>query len=106
MKLIIPNLNVKKQCYDCLLEEYQAIRPMFLGELMDAFDLAALDGDWHPMLEYVTANYAETSSVRSLIEGERNLQGFMNALLNLTPYSPGSKSVKGVAYVRLPDLLV
>ena len=30
--------------------------------------------------------YADTTSVRSLIEGERNIQGFMNALLNLNPY--------------------
>ncbi len=86
LKLGIPNLNVKKQYYDYLLEEYQAIRPMFLSDLMDSFDAAALDGEWHPMLEYITTNYKETTSVRSLIEGERNLQGFMNALLNLNPY--------------------
>ncbi|MDD6766908.1 MAG: PD-(D/E)XK nuclease domain-containing protein, partial [bacterium] len=30
--------------------------------------------------------YHDTTSVRSLIEGERNLQGFMNALLTLNPY--------------------
>jgi len=109
LKLGIPNLNVKKQYYDYLLEEYQAIRPMFLGELMDAYDVAALEGEWHPMLEFITANYAETSSVRSLIEGERNLQGFMNALLNLNPYyltAPEVELNHGYCdFFLMPDLM-
>lgn len=109
LKLGIPNLNVKKQYYDYLLEEYQAIRPMFLGELMDTFDVAALDGDWRPMLEFITKNYAETTSVRSLIEGERNLQGFMNALLNLNPYyltAPEVELNHGFCdFFLMPDLM-
>ena len=30
--------------------------------------------------------YHDTTAVRSLIEGERNLQSFMNAYLGLNPY--------------------
>ena len=38
------------------------------------------------MIERILKDYRDTTSVRSLIEGERNLQGFMNAYLSLNPY--------------------
>ena len=38
------------------------------------------------MMEYICRQYHDTTSVRSLIEGECNVQGFMNALLTLNPY--------------------
>lgn len=43
-------------------------------------------GNWRPMMEYILQAYHDTTSVRSLIEGERNLQGFMNAYLAQNPY--------------------
>lgn len=86
LKLIIPNHNVRRQYYDYLLEEYNSIRPVETYPLSAAFYQAAIDGDWHPMMEQIITAYSETTSVRSLIEGERNLQGFMNALMNLNPY--------------------
>ena len=49
-------------------------------------DGAALDGDWHPLIEFICKAYHDTTAVRQLIEGERNLQGFMNAYLTLTNY--------------------
>ena len=71
LKLGIPNNNVRRQYYDYLLEEYQAIHPVNLMRLADVYDAAALEGDWSPMLEFITTNYKDTTSVRSLIEGER-----------------------------------
>ena len=38
------------------------------------------------MLDYMASAYAASTSVRQLMEGERNLQGFMTALLTLNPY--------------------
>jgi len=38
------------------------------------------------MLQTIADIYEKTTSVRQLIEGERNLQGFMNAYLTLCPY--------------------
>ncbi|MBQ4392565.1 MAG: PD-(D/E)XK nuclease domain-containing protein, partial [Prevotella sp.] len=109
MKLGIPNLNVRKQYYDYLLEEYQSIRPMDFRELTDSFDEAALYGNWRPMLDYIARNYSETTSVRSLIEGERNLQGFMNALMNLNPYyltAPEVELNHGYCdFFLMPDLM-
>jgi hypothetical protein len=37
------------------------------------------------MMRHICKAYHDTTSVRSLIQGERNLQGFMNAYLTLNP---------------------
>lgn len=82
----IPNNNVREQYFNYLLVEYNKIRPLRLDDLTDAFRFAAYRGQWREMMEYICRQYHDTTSVRSLIEGERNLQGFMNALLTLSPY--------------------
>ena len=85
-ELGIPNNNVRKQYYEFLLREYQNLHPIDLSGLIRYYREAALNGDWHPMMDYILQAYHDTTSVRSLIEGERNLQGFMNAYLNLNTY--------------------
>ena len=85
-ELSIPNNNVRKQYYEFLLREYQKLRSVDLSALIRSYRDAALKGDWHSMMDYILQAYHDTTSVRSLIEGERNLQGFMNAYLNLNTY--------------------
>ena len=82
----MPNNNVREQYFNYLLVEYNKIHTIDLSRLTESFDDAALDGKWQPMMEHICRQYHDTTSVRSLIEGERNLQGFMNALLTLNPY--------------------
>ena len=82
----IPNNNVREQYYNYMLVEYNKIQPLKIGDLEDAFRFAAYRGQWREMMECICRQYHDTTSVRSLIEGERNLQGFMNALLTLNPY--------------------
>ena len=82
----MPNNNVREQYFNYLLVEYNKIHTIDLSQLTESFDDAALDGKWQPMMEHICRQYHDTTSVRSLIEGERNLQGFMNALLTLNPY--------------------
>ena len=86
LKLIIPNNNVRLQYYQYLLEEYSSIHSVDISGLDDYFDQAALDGNWQPLLSFICKAYHDTTAVRQLIEGERNLQGFMNAYLSLTNY--------------------
>jgi hypothetical protein len=85
-KLIIPNNNVRKQYYDYLLKQYQEIATIDIRALSDAYDQAAINGDWQSMVREMASVYQKTTSVRQLIEGERNLQGFMNAYLTMNPY--------------------
>ncbi|MDD7704823.1 MAG: PD-(D/E)XK nuclease domain-containing protein [Bacteroidales bacterium] len=86
LTLAIPNNNVRLQYYHYLLDEYQSIAPVNVSELKMDFSLAAIHGDWRPLIELVCQAYHDTTSMRQLIEGERNLQGFMNAYLTLTNY--------------------
>ena len=82
----IPNNNVREQYFTYLLVEYNKIQPLRVDDLEDGFRFAAYRGHWREMMECICRQYHDTTSVRSLIEGERNLQGFMNALLTLNPY--------------------
>lgn len=84
--LSIPNNNVRKQFYGYLVIEYNKILRANMSKLSETFKAAALDGDWRPMMEYICQQYHDTTSVRSLIEGERNIQGFMTAYFSLNPY--------------------
>ena len=86
LKLIIPNNNVRLQYYQYMLDEYNSIHSVDISDLDDAYDDAALEGDWKPLIEFICQAYHDTTAVRQLIEGERNLQGFMNAYLTLTNY--------------------
>ena len=86
LKLVIPNNNVRIQYYQYMLDEYQTINALPIADLRTAYDGAALDGDWRPLVEFICKAYHDTTAVRQLIEGERNLQGFMNAYLTLTNY--------------------
>ena len=86
LKLIIPNNNVRIQYYHYMLDEYQTINALPISDLRNAFDGAALDGDWQPLISFICKAYHDTTAIRQLIEGERNLQGFMNAYLTLTNY--------------------
>ena len=82
----IPNNNVRKQYYEYLLEEFQSKEVINLNSLKDLFDGMAFDGHWRSTLEFIAHAYKENSSVRSSIEGERNIQGFFTAYLSINAY--------------------
>ena len=86
LRLSIPNNNVRKQYYGYLLEEYDRIRPADRSDIAVLLQQAATKGEWHPLLKLIAEEYRQTSSVRSLMEGERNIQGFFTAYLNLFDY--------------------
>ena len=55
-------------------------------QIDQAFQRAAVSGDWHPLVQTVSDEYEKTCAVRCLIEGERNIQGFFTAYFSLCPY--------------------
>ena len=81
----IPNNSVRQQYYRYLLFDYHQQARIDTMDLEDAFDLMAKQGDCRPALQLIADGYRELSSVRSGMEGERNLQGFLMAYLNLSP---------------------
>ena len=108
LRLIIPNNNVRLQYYDWLLREYDRIAEIDTFRMKEVFKRAALDGEWRPMMEHLAESYRESSSVRQLMEGERNLQGFMTAMLSLNPYylaAPEMEMNHGYCdFFLMPDL--
>ena len=82
----IPNNNVRKQYYEYLLEDFQSKEDLNLNGLKDLFDGMTFDGDWRPALDFIACAYKDNSSVRSSIEGERNIQGFFTAYLSINAY--------------------
>ncbi|MDO4165392.1 MAG: ATP-binding protein [Bacteroides sp.] len=87
LELSIPNNNVRKQYYEYLLTEYQNndVRLDFNKLRMAYYDMA-FKGQWRPALQMMADAYSKTSSVRTGIEGERNLQGFFTAYLSINSY--------------------
>ena len=86
LRLSIPNNNVRKQYYGYLLEEYDRIYSVDHSLIDRAYDDAALRGEWQPLMQAIAEEYEKTCAVRSLIEGERNIQGFFTAYLTLSTY--------------------
>ena len=104
----IPNNNVRKQYYSYLLEMYQPASNLKYSELNDYFDNMAFDGHWEEALRYIADAYQKLSSVRDMIEGERNIQGFFLAYLSLNSYyltAPEVELNHGFCdFFLLPDL--
>lgn len=86
LTLGIPNNNVRKQYYEYLLEEYQHASSIDMMQLSDNYWRMAYEGEWRDALQTVADAYRNNSSVRSAIEGERNIQGFFTAYLSLCHY--------------------
>ena len=82
----IPNNNVRKQYYSYLIENYENACDVRQSKLKTYFTKMAFDGNWREALQYMADCYTNQSSVRDSIEGERNIQGFFLAYLNLNDY--------------------
>lgn len=108
MIFCIPNNNVRKQYYEYLLEQYEEKSPLNTSKLTDYYYDMAYDGKWREGLLFMADAYAKVSSVRASIEGERNLQGFFMAYLNLNNYyytAPELELNHGYCdFFLLPDL--
>ena len=104
----IPNNNVRKQYYGFLMDEYQSLNHLNLNRLSTLYTYMAFEGRWKDCLEYMAKAYAEVSSVRDAIEGERNLQGFFMAYFSLNAYyytAPELELNHGYCdFFLLPDL--
>ena len=81
----IPNNNVRKQYYEYILNECRPMAKIDTHNLDEAYFAMALNGEIKPALALIAEAYKQVSSVRSGMQGERNLQGFICAYLSLTP---------------------
>ena len=87
-RLGIPNQTVRRLMYGYLRDAYRDVG-VFSLDLVRFDRLArrmALQGEWRPALERLSAAVAEQTSVRDYLQGEKMVQGFVAAYLSISPY--------------------
>ena len=86
--LKIPNQTIRQLMYGYLRDAYRDVevfRPSVwtLGDLLNAM---AYRGEWAAFFDYLSEQIQQQASVRDYLQGEKMIQGFLLAWLNLTPY--------------------
>ena len=87
-RLGIPNQTVRRLMYGYLRDAYDDVG-VFSLDLVEFDRLTrrmALEGDWRPALERLSAAVAEQTSVRDYLQGEKVVQGFLAAYLSTSSY--------------------
>ena len=87
-RLGIPNQTVKRLMYGYLRDAYQdvgvfAVDVYAFSRLMHEM---AFRGAWRPVMDFLRDAIAAQTGIRDYIEGEKVLQGFLAAYLNITDY--------------------
>ncbi|CAK0776467.1 AAA family ATPase [Gammaproteobacteria bacterium] len=86
--LRVPNETIWQLMYGYLRSAYQEVevfKPSLwkLGELLHRM---AYRGEWMAFFDYLSEQIQEQASVRDYLQGEKMVQGFLLAYLNLSPY--------------------
>jgi hypothetical protein len=86
LTLAIPNETIRRLYYDYIKEGYEetdvfSIDLYTYSRLMKEM---AMNGQWKPLLGYITGRMRESMSLRDLITGEKSIQAFLNVYLGLT----------------------
>ena len=86
--LRIPNRTVRQLMYGYLRDAYDEVgvfRPSTY-EIADRLNKMAYRGEWQGFFDYLAEEIARQASVRDFLQGEKMIQGFLLAWLNLSPY--------------------
>ena len=87
-RLGIPNQTVRRLMYGYLRDAYRDVGVFSLD--LVTFDRLtrrmALQGEWRPAMERLSAAIAEQTGVRDYLQGEKMVQGFVAAYLSISPY--------------------
>ncbi|WP_462321185.1 PD-(D/E)XK nuclease domain-containing protein [Halochromatium sp.] len=86
--LKIPNRTVRQLMYGYLRAAYDEVgvfRPSTY-EISDRLNKMAYRGQWEGFFDYLAEEIAQQASIRDFLQGEKVLQGFLLAWLNLSPY--------------------
>ncbi len=86
--LKIPNRTVRQLMYGYLRDAYDEVgvfRPSTY-EIADRLNKMAYRGEWQGFFDYLAEEIGRQASVRDFLQGEKMIQGFLLAWLNLSPY--------------------
>ncbi|MCP4107253.1 MAG: hypothetical protein GY749_17210 [Desulfobacteraceae bacterium] len=86
--LSIPNLTVRKLMYEYIREAYDDTGSFRIDvwELADMVHEMAYNGDWKPMFQFIAHEIETQTSIRDYLDGERAVQMFLLAYLNISDY--------------------
>jgi len=86
--LQIPNLTVQKLMYGYLRDAYADVDIFRVDfwRLANMLGDMAYDGVWEPVFDFLATEVKNQTSVRDYLAGEKVIQGFLLAYLNLTDY--------------------
>ena len=87
-RLGIPNQTVKRLMYGYLRDAYRDVGA-FAIDLYDFSRLThemAFRGAWRPVMEFLGEAISRQTGIRDYIDGEKVVQGFLAAYLNVTDY--------------------
>ena len=87
-RLAIPNQTVKRLMYGYLRDAYRdvevfSVDPFRFEQLMLRM---ATEGEWRPVLEFLSEAIARQTGIRDYIAGEKVIQGFLAAYLSVADY--------------------
>ena len=87
-QLAIPNQTVRRLLYGFLRDAYRDVRAFRLDlvEFGQLTERMALEGEWRPVIERLSAAIAEQTSVRDYLQGEKMVQSFVAAYLSFSNY--------------------
>lgn len=86
--LRIPNLTVRELLYSFLRDGYHDtdIFRLDLERLAELLGQMAYGGEWAPFFDFLAGQIAQQTSVRDYLGGEKVIQGFLLAYLNVTHF--------------------
>ena len=87
-RLAIPNQTVKRLMYGYLRDGYRDVGVFSVNRFRFEQLLLrmATEGEWRPVLEFLSEAIARQTGIRDYIGGEKVIQGFLAAYLSVTDY--------------------
>lgn len=102
--LKIPNRTIRQLSYGYLRDAYRDVgvfKPS-IWEIGQRLNKMAYRGEWEPFFVYLSEQIQQQTSVRDYLQGEKMVQGFLLAYLNLSPYfTVWSEQEQGGGFVDL-----
>ncbi|MBF0451371.1 MAG: AAA family ATPase [Candidatus Magnetomorum sp.] len=86
--LRIPNLTILNLMYGYIRSGFEDVDifKIDMWKLSDLITNMAYDGDWKPFFQFMSEQIEEQTTIRDYLNGEKVIQGFLLAYLNVTDY--------------------
>ena len=107
-RLAIPNQTVKRLMYGYLRDGFRDVG-VFSVNLFRFEQLMlrmATEGEWRPVLDFLSEAIARQTGIRDYIGGEKVIQGFLAAFLSVADYLADDRLARQFPGVRFIGLIV